>query len=135
MIAIDRRTIVQFVKFNIVGLVNTALATAVYIAVVYVTDSYTAALISDYSVGIALGFVLNKRWTFEQSAGLSVRALARYVVVYAVVFALNYGLLGLAVDGYGYDPYVAQLAIFAVIIAPIFLIQKRYVFITKGVPS
>jgi putative flippase GtrA len=129
--SISRRTLVQFVKFNLVGALNTILATTVYVVVAYASDSYTLGLVADYGFGIAFGFVLNKQWTFAHRDAIRASAVVRYVVLYGAVFALNYALLRVAVETCGYDRYLAQVAIFAVIVVPIFLVQKRYVFADK----
>lgn len=131
MFGVDRRTIIQFVKFNLVGGINTVLATLVYVAVAALTDNYTLGLISDYAFGIVFGFIANKIWTFGHQEPFSLRLVAKYIAVYAVVFAINYSLLRLAVEHYGYDRYLAQFVIFAVVVLPIFIVQKKYVFADK----
>ncbi len=131
MFGISRRTVVQFVRFNIVGIINTGLAAIVYVIVAYLTESYTLGLIADYAFGIVFGFAMNKRWTFAHEQAVSARDVGKYVLLYAVVFAVNYSLLRVAVETYEYNQYLAQFVIFAVIVVPIFLVQKRYVFKDK----
>ena len=131
MFGISRRTIIQFLKFNLVGITNTFLAAVVYVLVAYATGSYTFGLVADYVFGIVFGFVLNKLFTFEKKEPVTVKLVAKYVVVYGFVFAINYSLLYVAVDRYGYDQYLAQFVIFALIVVPIFFVQKKYVFVDK----
>ena len=132
MFGISRRTIVQFLKFNLVGITNTILATLIYVLVAYLSGSYTLGLISDYAFGIVFGFVANKLFTFEnKDEPVTLKQVAKYVVVYAVVFAINYALLHVAVETYGQDKYLAQFAIFALIVMPIFFVQKKYIFDDK----
>lgn len=134
MFGIERRTILQFLKFNLVGITNTFLATMVYLLVAYGSGSYTLGLIADYAFGIVFGFIANKLFTFERKdEPVTVKQVAKYLVVYGVVFAINLGLLRLAVEQYGYDQYLAQVAIFALIVVPIFFVQKKYVFADKPV--
>lgn len=132
MLGINRRTIIQFLKFNLVGITNTVLAAVVYVVVAYLTGSYTLGLISDYTFGIAFGFVANKLFTFEhKDEPVTAKLVGKYVLVYGFVFAVNYGLLRLAVETYGYDPYLAQFVVFAVIVVPLFFVQRKYVFVDK----
>lgn len=132
MFGISRRTIIQFLKFNLVGITNTFLATLVYVIVAYGSGSYTLGLISDYAFGIVFGFVANKIFTFDKKdEPVTLKQVATYVVVYGVVFAINYALLRVAVETYGLDQYLAQFAIFALIVVPIFFVQKKYIFADK----
>lgn len=132
MLGINRRTIIQFLKFNLVGITNTFLATMVYVIVAYVSGSYTLGLVSDYAFGIVFGFIANKLFTFEhKDEPVTAKQVGKYVAVYAVVFGVNFGLLHVAVDTYGHDKYLAQFAIFALIVLPIFFVQKKYIFVDK----
>lgn len=132
MFGISRRTIIQFLKFNLVGITNTFLAAVVYVVVAYGSGSYTLGLIADYAFGIVFGFILNKLFTFEKKdEPVTAKQVGKYVVVYGFVFAINYSLLRVAVETYGYDQYIAQFVIFAVIVVPLFFVQKKYVFVDK----
>lgn len=134
MFGFSRRTVIQFLKFNLVGITNTILASLVYVIVAYLSGSYTLGLISDYAFGIVFGFVANKIITFEnKDEPVTLKQVLKYLVIYGFVFGINFGLLRVAVENYGYDQYLAQFAIFALIVVPIFFVQKKYVFADKPV--
>ena len=132
MFGISRRTIIQFLKFNLVGITNTFLAAVVYVIVTALSGSYTLGLVADYAFGIVFGFIANKLFTFEnKDERVTVKLVAKYVVLYGFVFAINFSLLRVAIESYGYDQYLAQFVIFALIVVPIFFVQKKYVFVDK----
>jgi putative flippase GtrA len=132
MFGISRPTIIQFLKFNLVGITNTFLAAVVYVIVAHLSGSYTLGLIADYAFGIVFGFIINKLFTFEnKDEPVTVKQVAKYVVVYGFVFSINYSLLRLAVESYGYGQYLSQFVIFVVIVVPLFFVQKKYVFVDK----
>jgi hypothetical protein len=82
--------------------------------------------------GIVFGFIINKLFTFEnKDEPVTVKQVAKYVVVYGFVFSINYSLLRLAVESYGYGQYLSQFVIFVVIVVPLFFVQKKYVFVDK----
>src|ERR1035437_8585258 len=61
---------VQFVKFGIVGVSNTALTFIVYTVLLKVFGVwYLAASAVGFIVGATNGFLLNRRWTFRDHVG------------------------------------------------------------------
>lgn len=94
----------RFVKFLIVGVVNTIFGYAVYAALVWMGFGPQTALAMAFAIGVIWNFLTHARIVF-QTEGLT--RLPIYVAVYLVVYVINRWLLGMALNA-GYDPYLAQ---------------------------
>ncbi len=70
LIARHRHSIGEFIKFALVGLLNTAVDVAIFFLLTWVNTPYVAAQVVSYSCGAANSYLLNKFWTFR-SSGLS----------------------------------------------------------------
>jgi putative flippase GtrA len=117
----------QLVRYHIVGLINTAATYALYAALVLAGVPHAWALVADYAAGIALGFWLNRRYTFEHRAPWQ-PALAKLIAMYVPLLALNEVLLYLLVDVGHADKLLAQLFALLVVAVLSFLAQKMIVF-------
>jgi len=117
----------DLLKFLVVGITNTLGGYAFYAALVALGVNYAVALTLEYVAGIAYGFVLNKRWTFNAQGG-SLRQAWRYVVLYGVIYLLNVGLLMALVERWGLNPYISQLILLGFLTLLSFVVQKRWIF-------
>jgi putative flippase GtrA len=71
----------QFVRYVLVGFVNTTLSFGVYRGLLEIGTPYAVAAPLAFAVGSVSGYVLNRRWTFAASD--STRARIAYVAVQA----------------------------------------------------
>lgn len=59
----------KFVKYSLVGIVNTAIDFSIYIALTrlipWFADNYLIANAISFTVAVTNSFILNKRWTFK----------------------------------------------------------------------
>ena len=94
-------------RFLLVGLGNTLSGLAViFVAKAFGADDVTAN-VTGYAIGMALSFVLNKRWAFRHD-GPVLPALARFVAVLAVAYAANLAVVLSAIHWFSLDSYVSQ---------------------------
>lgn len=97
-----------FVKFASVGVVNTLSTLAIIFLLKFlfgVPDS--AANFAGYTVGLAISFGLNKRWTFRHRAG-AIPALGRFLLVFAASYVLNIAVVLTALE-MGVNSYFAHV--------------------------
>ena len=97
-----------FVKFASVGVVNTLSTLAIIFVLKFffsVPDS--AANFAGYTVGLAISFGLNKRWTFRHDAG-AIPALGRFLLVFAASYVLNIAVVLMALK-MGVNSYFAHI--------------------------
>ena len=62
---------------------------------------------SGYAVGLTIGFMLNKHWTFGHTGNARVAAL-RFLAVFGVAYSVNLLCVLFAIRAAGIDDYVSQ---------------------------
>lgn len=80
LIARHRHSLGEFLKFSLVGVLNTGVDIAIFFILTWLGVPYLAAQIISYSSGAANSYLLNKVWTFR-SCGLSYAEMVRFAVV------------------------------------------------------
>lgn len=119
---IGRRS--RFLRFVLVGLVNTAFGYGAFALLYFATDSHRIGIMLATAVGILFNFMTTGRLVF---ASRSLRAFGPFVLGYAIVGALNIALVdGLAAVGAG--PLVGQFLALPVVVLASFVINDRAVF-------
>jgi putative flippase GtrA len=117
----------SFLKFLVVGVTTTTGGYAFYAVLIVLGVNYAVALTLEYVAGIAYGFLLNKRWTF-QVQGESGQQAWRYVALYVLIFLLNMTLLMHLVERWALSPYFAQILLLGFLTLLSFVVQKRWIF-------
>ena len=107
LIARHRHSIGEFIKFALVGLLNTAVDVAIFFLLTWVGTPYVAAQVVSYSCGAANSYLLNKFWTFR-SSGLSYAEVVRFTVVNLVSLGISIVVLTLLHDTAGLDLTACQ---------------------------
>lgn len=80
-----------FLKFIIVGIINTAVGAGVMFALYNIFNcSYWISSIMNYVVGSVVSFFLNKYFTFKSKA-FSLREVVYFIINIAVCFFIAYG--------------------------------------------
>ena len=118
----------EILRFNLVGIANTVLTYLIYSALVLGGTDYRAALAAEYVVGVAFSFAANKGFTFRNREPVTPAMVGRMIGSYALMLALNMGLLVLFVERVGLDRYAGQLAALAIVASLSFAAQKLVVF-------
>ncbi|MFR3906992.1 MAG: GtrA family protein, partial [Christensenellales bacterium] len=85
--------IVQLVKYNIVGVINTLVDFLVYQLLTYLGMKYAIAQCISYSCGILNSYFFNSRWTFKRDSGRSKKEFIYFVAVNLVSMGLSVLLL------------------------------------------
>lgn len=127
-----RNIIVQFVKFNIVGITNTFITYCIYSVLVIFGVNHFIALGFDYLFGIIITFVLNKHFTFKHKYKTTVFIFLKMVVIYIFVFFINSFLLYIFIDINKFNKLVSQFFAQGAVALMSFIFQKNIVFRSNG---
>lgn len=123
-----KENFIQFIKFNIVGIINTAVTFGIYSFVVFLLDNHFIGLACDYFFGIIISFALNKKVTFNNGSKTSVFMITKMILAYVPSIILNIVLLYIFVDIANWNKYMAQFITMFLIAFISFLMQKFFVF-------
>ena len=118
----------QFVLFNLIGVLTTLLGMVVYFLAIKLGWHYTMALVEDYAFGIWFSFFMNKRFTFRVEGKATPVMFCKMVLSYFLLFAGNLVLLALSVDFLGINVYLAQVVSYGAFVVFSFAAQKFFVF-------
>jgi putative flippase GtrA len=126
-----KTTAVQFVRFGVVGVLNTALTLMIIYTLMYVhTNPYVANAVG-YACGVAMSFTLNRRWTFRSNQRPDLLLVGRFLVAMGCAYFANLATLYAGIRA-GASPYVAQLLGMPVYTLCFFLVSKFFVFRKSG---
>jgi putative flippase GtrA len=114
----------RFVRFLLVGGLNTAVGYSIFAAFILLGASSTLALIGATVLGILFNFASTGRVVFGTG---NVRLLPRFVLAYGAQFLLNWVALQ-ALERAGLSPLLAQLLLLAPLAIITFLMMKTLVF-------
>lgn len=118
---------IQFSRYAVVGLISNFVGYIFYLLLTYAGMGPKTTMTLIYAVGIAQTFFFNRGWSFGHQ-GSSQGAFARYVLVYALGYLLNFGLLWLAVDHLQLPHQVVQAAAIFIVASCLFLMHRYWVF-------
>lgn len=125
---ISQTAVAQPAKFVVVGAGGYVVNLAVFAALVAIDVPYIAASILSYFVSNALMYLGNRFFTFRLGRDGFWSAYVRYMIVGAVVVALNALVLAALVEGAGVDARIGQ-AISLLVVTPVaFVLFKRWTF-------
>ncbi|MGO4372621.1 GtrA family protein [Paenibacillus sp. MCAF20] len=127
---------IQFLTFNAVGLLNTAIDIVLFALLVWLGIHFAIAQVISYGAGMANSYILNSKFTFGgETGGTAVshkperlRKLIRFVVWNGVILAVSILLLALLTKLAGMEELYAKLIATAVTVVINFYGSKRWVF-------
>ncbi|KTR03516.1 hypothetical protein NS365_18130 [Aureimonas ureilytica] len=115
-------------RFLIVGALSTVVNYSVFYGLILLGIDYIPAAAGGFLIGVAVGYSLNKSWTFGVSAPSSPKLVASYWLVYGI--SLICGLLFIRglVELLNFDPRIANLAAIVLTTCTNFLGTRFFVF-------
>jgi len=126
-IARHRHPLGEFIKFVLVGLLNTGVDVAIFFLLTRSGVPYLGAQVVSYSCGAANSYLLNKVWTFR-SSGLSYGEVIRFTTVNLASLGISVLVLSLLHDGAGLDLAMSKGGATITALAVNFLGNKLWVF-------
>jgi putative flippase GtrA len=124
----------KLIRFLIVGMVNTLIGLLIIYAAKVMGAGDVVANGVGYGAGIAIGFYLNKQWTFAYSRR-TLPAFFRFLLVTGAAYTANLGVVLLAINALAYNAYVAQALGIPVFTLINYLGSRYFTFREVGNPS
>jgi len=123
---LNKTSLARLIKFSLAGGINTVVTYAFYAGLIWLGVHFNPALAGEYIVGIVLGFLLNRIWTFSDRRHLD-HPFRKYLATYALVFLVNLVLLNALVWA-GLHPLPGQAVALGLATLASYLLQKNWVF-------
>jgi len=116
----------QFLRFLVVGGVNTLFGYSVFAVLVFVGMAPMPALVLTYVAGILFNFYTTRTFVFG-AAPATVSSFLRFVAAYGVIYLFNVALYK-AMEGAGAGALAAQALCLPVVAVFSFFLFKLHVF-------
>ncbi len=117
----------HFIKYALIGILNTAVSYMTYSLFLILGTSYPAALILSYIVGIVHSYAWNRLWNFKSISSL-IPETARFITAYVISFFLNLLMLRSFIEVHGMQPFIAQATAIIFTVPATFLMMRYWVF-------
>lgn len=129
---LSSQTVIQFIKFGLVGISNTLLSLAVYYVFLWIDeDLYLVGNIIGWIVSVANAFFWNNKYVFaDKSAGLKklILKIGKTYLSYGGTFLLSTILLYLEVECWQWSAVLSPILNLLVTIPLNFLLNKFWTF-------
>ena len=123
----SKESFIQFIKFGIVGLSNTAIGLGTYYLFLWLGWHYMVANVMSWIISVFNAFFWNSRYVFKTS-GSWLKALFRTYVSYGFSFALGAVVLYVLVEFCSISDVIAPLLVLLITIPLNFLLNKFWTF-------
>lgn len=121
----------QFIRFIVVGCINTFSGYGVYL-LLNIYFSYTFAFSIGYLVGLITSYFLSANWVFE--AGTSIKSFVLFPLVYLVQYVISFVLLKFLIEKMHMHESLAPLLVTGLTIPITFLSSKLLFKLTRKTP-
>ncbi len=117
-----RRITGEFLRFLIMGGINTLVAYLVYL-ILLILMRYEIAYAIGYAVGICFAYALSATFVFRKP--MNRRSAIQFPLVYLAQFLLSLGLLKVAVDWLDIPKWLAFILVVALTVPVTFTLTRR----------
>lgn len=131
-----KASIIQFLTFNLVGLLNTFIDFMLFTIFVWFGAYYLVAQVIAYAAGMINSFILNRRYTFRKKDNMISRAQQlnmsmRFIVWNGILLGMTLLLLLVFKEWFGWNEMVSKLIVTVVTVLLNFYGSKKWVFAIK----
>lgn len=117
----------QLFRYGLVGVVTNLALYFFYLSITYLGIEPKKAMTISYIVGVFLGFIGHRKWTFMHKGAL-LGSGARYIIAHLFGYLINFLILLTFVDKLGYPHQWVQAAAIIVVAAFLFVTFRYFVF-------
>lgn len=117
-----------FLKFCLVGVLNTAVNYGVFAVLLACRAHYLAASSSGFLAGVITSYTINRRWTFAVQNQANWREASRYLLVNLMALAANAAVMAVSVEWFRLPARIAWGAAIGVSLNVNFFGSKCWAF-------
>lgn len=119
------------IRYGLVGAGSNFAIYLVYLLVTYLGVEPKIAMTLVYIVGVFIGFIGHRQWTFSHSGDYT-RAAVQYAIAHLLGYLINFLILFTFVDRLGYAHQGVQIMAIIVVAGFLFIVFKYHVFHEKN---
>ena len=123
----NRQSMTQFLRFVVVGVISNSIGYALYLASTFVGVPPKLAMTVLYLIGALASYIGNRRLTFNSTDTIWSSGI-RYVAAHSVGYAINFMILTVFSEQYGYPHQYVQIFAMGVVAVYLFVTLKFFVF-------
>ncbi len=125
----DRGALVQFIKFSLVGALNSLVHFCIFVVLYRVAAMhYLASSAIGYSFGMINSYVLNRRWTFASTQEAMKKEFGKFVLVNMLALGANIGALRLFKESFDLSAETGQIWAIGLSLLVNFLGNRHWTF-------
>jgi len=124
------KTLLQFIKFGIVGVSNTLISLGIYYALLFLGVHYILANMIAFFISVLNAYYWNRKYVFKPDESSKYTVIKIYGA-YGVTFLLSTGLLFVMVDIIGVSEFIAPIINLCITVPLNFALNKFWVFKKK----
>lgn len=117
----------KFLKFSLIGILNTFITIISYIALVKVGINYLTANCFAYLIGVINSYYWNKNWVFEFK-NKEISLFLKFLIVNIIVLTFNTINLFILVDKLFINKFISQFVSISVGMIMNFFLNKLWTF-------
>lgn len=117
----------KFIKFGLVGIINTLITIVVFNILNFIGVNYLLANSIGYIAGMANSYIWNNKWVFKSNSK-DISTLGKFIIVNLVVLLINNGILLLLVEKLAVNKIIAQGVALVITTVLNFLGNKLWTF-------
>ncbi|WP_438445935.1 GtrA family protein [Gorillibacterium sp. sgz5001074] len=125
---------VQFVRFGLVGVMNTGVDFLVFTLLIWLGAGYMVAQTLSYAAGTLNSYIVNRSWTFRRAEGSEAESrrmgeeFVRFLILNVGTLLLSLAVLYLLKDGLDIPTPVAKVLLTGFTVAANYVGSKLWVF-------
>jgi len=123
-----KNSIIQFIKFGMVGVSNTLIALCITYVLMYLNVNYIIASTAGFIVSVLNAYFWNNKYVFNKSESGNLKPLIKTFASYGATYVLSTILLIFMVSCLEISKYIAPILNLCVTIPLNFLLSKFWTF-------
>lgn len=121
----------KFIKFGLVGVLNTLINWIIFALLNFVGVYYIVANVIAYAIATANSYIWNSKWVFKYNGKDKKETTAKFIILNLIGLALNTAILYFLVDILSLNKLVGLVITTAIVMVINYIANKIWVFKEK----
>lgn len=114
-----------FIRFVLIGILNTAFGVGLYCLFIYWGIPYRSAVLLSTVLGVLFNFKTIGTFVFKNKKN---RLIFKFVAAYVIIYFINIGFIHLLLELTELNEYIAGVIATPIVAIASFILQNRFVF-------